>query len=300
MNQILVAEDSLTQAIHIKHLLAAAGFGVETVANGVEALRAIERQAPDLLLTDLEMPEMNGLKLVEAVHRRFPRVPVVLMTAFGSDEVAARALEAGAASYVPKRNLEKDLLETIRDLLAVVAADRELARLSEFLTEQEARFDLGNDLAAVAPIVAHVKADMDEMQLVDEAERIRVGVALGAALRNAIFCGNLELSAACRNDAAVSGGGANSALDRLAAERAAQSPYRDRNAWLEARLSRGEAVFVVGHEGAAYRHELFQIGDDAARLESDDDGWVLVKSFMDEVTLDAGGKLLTLTKRAAR
>ena len=99
MNQILVAEDSLTQAIHIKHLLAAAGFGVETVANGVEALRAIERQAPDLLLTDLEMPEMNGLKLVEAVHRRFPWVPVVLMTAFGSDEVAARALEAGAASY---------------------------------------------------------------------------------------------------------------------------------------------------------------------------------------------------------
>jgi CheY-like chemotaxis protein len=299
MNQILVAEDSLTQAIHIKHLLAAAGFGVETVANGVEALRAIERQAPDLLLTDLEMPEMNGLKLVEAVHRRFPRVPVVLMTAFGSDEVAARALEAGAASYVPKRNLEKDLLETIRDLLAVVAADRELARLSEFLTEQEARFDLGNDLAAVAPIVAHVKADMDEIQLVDEAERIRVGVALGAALRNAIFCGNLELSAACRNDATVTGG-ANSALDRLAAERAAQSPYRERNAWLEARLSRGEAVFVVGHEGAAYRHELFQIGDDATRLESDDDGWVLVKSFMDEVTLDAGGKLLTLTKRAAR
>ncbi len=300
MNQILVAEDSLTQAIHIKHLLAAAGFGVETVANGVEALRAIERQAPDLLLTDLEMPEMNGLKLVEAVHRRFPRVPVVLMTAFGSDEVAARALEAGAASYVPKRNLEKDLLETIRDLLAVVVAESELARLSEFLTEQEARFDLGNDLAAVAPIVAHMQADMDEMQLVDEAERIRVGVALGAALRNAIFCGNLELTAACGNDAAVSGSGANSALDRLTAERTAQSPYCDRNAWLEARLSRGEAVFVVGHEGAAYRHELFQVGDDATRLESDDDGWVLVKSFMDEVTLDAGGKLLTLTKRATR
>jgi CheY-like chemotaxis protein len=299
MNEILVAEDSLTQAIHIKHLLTVAGFGVETAANGIEALRAIERKAPDLLLTDLAMPEMDGLQLVEAVHRRFPRVPVVLMTAFGSDEVAARALEAGAASYVPKRNLEKDLLETIRDLLAVVAADRELARLSEFLTEHQARFDLGNDLAAVTPIVAHVQADIDEMQLVDEAERIRVGVALGAALRNAIYCGNLELSAACRTDAAARGG-ANASLDRLAAERSAQSPYRERNAWLEARLSRDEAVFVVGHEGAAYHHELFQVGNDATRLESDDDGWVLVKSFMDEVTLDAEGKLLTLVKRAAR
>ena len=82
---------------------------------------------------------------------------------------------------------------------AVVAADRELARLSEFLTEHEARFDLGNDLTAVAPIVAHVQADLEEMKLVDDAERIRVGVALSAALRNAIYCGNLELSAACRS-----------------------------------------------------------------------------------------------------
>ncbi len=297
MSEILVAEDSLTQAIHIKHLLTAGGYGVETVANGVEALKAIERKAPDLLLTDLAMPEMDGLQLVEAVHRLFPRVPVVLMTAFGSDEVAARALEAGAASYVPKRNLETDLIETIRDLLAVVAANRDLARLSEFLTEHEARFDLGNDLTAVAPVVAHVQADLEEMKLVDDAERIRVGVALSAALRNAIYCGNLELSAAGRPDHPPPGG---AALDRAAVERAGQLPYRDRNAWLEARLSRGEAVFVVGHEGAAYQRELFQAGNDAARLETDDDGWVLVKSFMDEVSLDGEGRQLTLIKRAAR
>jgi CheY-like chemotaxis protein len=299
MSEILVAEDSLTQAIHIKHLLAAGGYGVETVVNGVEALKAIERKAPDLLLTDLAMPEMDGLQLVEAVHRLFPRVPVVLMTAFGSDEVAARALEAGAASYVPKRNLEKDLLETIRDLLAVVASNREAARLSEFLTEHEARFDVGNDLSAVAPIMAHVQADLDEMNLVDEAERVRVGVAVAAALRNAIYCGNLELSAACRTSPA-SPGATNAVLDRQATERARQSPYSERNAWLETRFSRDEATFIVGHEGAPYSPALFQIGNDAVQLESDDDGWVLVKSFMDEVTLDPGGKLLTLVKRAAR
>jgi Histidine kinase-like ATPase domain len=191
------------------------------------------------------------------------------------------------------------LIETIRDLLAVVAANRELARLSEFLTEHEARFDLGNDLTAVAPIVAHVQADLEEMKLVDDAERIRVGVALSAALRNAIYCGNLELSAACRTDRAAPGG-VDPTLDRVAAERAGQSPYRDRNAWLDARLARGQAVFVVGHEGAPYQRELFQAGNDAARLETDDDGWVLVKSFMDEVSLDADGRQLTLVKRAAR
>ncbi|HEV2972515.1 MAG TPA: response regulator [Pirellulales bacterium] len=263
MSSILIAEDSPTQAIQIKHLLITAGFRVEAVPDGIEALAAIERSPPDLVLTDLDMPRMNGLELVEAVHRRFPRVPVILMTAFGSDEVAARALEAGAASYVPKRNLEKDLLETIRDLLAVVEADREQARLSEFLIEYETRFELGNDLAAIAPIVAHVQADMAELKLVDETERTRVGIALEAALRSALHRGN--------------------------------------PAWIETRLARDEAVFVVGHEGPGYDSTKLLGGNDTARLGSEaDDGWLLVKSFMDRVTLSADGTQVTLIKRAAR
>jgi CheY-like chemotaxis protein len=301
MNEkILVAEDSPTQAIQIRHILTAAGFEVETAANGEEALRAIERQPPDLVLTDLDMPKMNGLQLVEAVHRRFARVPVVLMTAFGNDEVAARALEAGAASYVPKRNLEKDLLETLRDLLAVVAANRELARLSEFLTGQDARYQIGNNVASIPSIVAHVQAELAELKFADENERIRVGVALSAAMRNAIHCGNLELTTMCESDGLELSGG-DRALDRLVAERSAQAPYRDRNAWLESRLARGEAVFIVGHQGPGYDPRPMLGGNDVAHLGSDaEGGWVLVKNFMDEVTLDAEGKQLTMTKRSAR
>jgi CheY-like chemotaxis protein len=300
MNEkILVAEDSPTQAIQIRHILTVAGFEVETVANGEEALRAIERKPPDLVLTDLDMPKMNGLQLVEAVHRRFARVPVVLMTAFGNDEVAARALEAGAASYVPKRNLEKDLLETLRDLLAVVVADRELARLSEFLTGQDARYQIGNNLASIPSIVAHVQTEMAELKMADENERIRVGVALSAALRNAISCGNLELAETCEEEGPEFGDGTRT-LDRRVAERSRQAPYRDRNVWLETRLIRGEAVFIVGHEGPGYDPRP-SFDDNAARLGSDAEaGWVLVKNFMDDVSLDDKGKQLTMIKRSAR
>ncbi len=271
MHTILVAEDSPTQAIQVKHLLVAGGFTVETAANGAEAIAAIERSPPDLVLTDLDMPMMNGLELVEAVHRRFPRVPVVLMTAFGSDEVAARALEAGAASYVPKRNLEKDLLETIRDLLAIVEADRQSAHLSEFLTEQETHFDLGVDLDAVHAIVGHVQSEMAELKLIDETERIRVGIALECALRMAI--------AGRRPTTALADGG---------------------NVWLRTRLSRTDASFTVGKEGPE-----FDVGDlnenslDSIGAASGCD-WVLVKTFMDEVTFDAAGGRLQMTKRGPK
>ena len=209
-------------------------------------------------------------------------------------------LEAGAASYVPKRNLEKDLLEAIRDLLAVVAADRELARLSEFLVEQDARYQIGNNLASIPSIVAHVQTEMAELKMADENERIRVSVALSAALRNAICCGNLELAETCEEEGAEPFGGSRS-LDRLVAERSVQAPYRDRNAWLESRLVRGEAVFIVGHEGPGFDPRPSFGDNNSPRLGSDvEGGWVLVKNFMDEVTLDDEGKQLTMIKRSAR
>src|ERR1044072_5438478 len=98
MATILVAEDSPTQALQIRGLLEAADFKVRTAQNGVEALATLAEQFFDAVLTDLNMPQMNGLDLVIAVRRDFPHVPVVLMTAFGSEEIAAQALHSGAAS----------------------------------------------------------------------------------------------------------------------------------------------------------------------------------------------------------
>src|SRR4051812_29926040 len=109
MALILVVEDSPTQAEAIRFMLEEAGHTVEVAPQGREALARMERGVPDLVATDLDMPVMNGLQLVEAVRRQYPTVPVILMTAHGSEEIAALALRKGAASYVPKTYLEMDL-----------------------------------------------------------------------------------------------------------------------------------------------------------------------------------------------
>src|ERR1700730_9966939 len=77
--------------------------------NGKEALAEIENNIPDLVLTDMQMPEMNGLQLVTTVKEEYPLIPVVLMTAQGSEEIAVQALRAGAASYVPKRVVTEEV-----------------------------------------------------------------------------------------------------------------------------------------------------------------------------------------------
>src|SRR5437764_11543745 len=114
MTRILVVEDSRTQAQEIRFLLEDAGFEVDVAGDGREALDLLGRGLPDAILTDLDMPRMNGLELVEAVRRDHPGVPVILMTALGSEDIAAQALQKGAASYVPKRNLTRDILPTLQ------------------------------------------------------------------------------------------------------------------------------------------------------------------------------------------
>src|SRR5580704_3238320 len=140
MSRILVAEDSPTQAQQIQFMLEDAGYEVELAVNGKEALKAMAQNVPDLVLTDLEMPEMNGLKLVENVRSTYPSVPVILMTAFGSEEIAALALQKGAASYIPKRYLADDIISTVQNILSVSKGDHQSQRVMEYLNQTEYQF----------------------------------------------------------------------------------------------------------------------------------------------------------------
>ena len=96
--------------------------------NGRAALEMIARESPVAVLTDLQMPEMDGLALVQEIRERFPSLPVILMTAYGSEDVAIQALRAGAANYVPKKALAKELGElTLRQVLSVIGGRPEPA-----------------------------------------------------------------------------------------------------------------------------------------------------------------------------
>src|SRR5689334_16667921 len=124
MASILVVDDSAVDRVRVEKLLGKEGYSVRAVTGGQEALDVFKQEPPDLVLTDMQMPEMDGLQLVEEIRGKYPAVPVILMTAHGSEEIAVAALQKGAASYVPKRNLAHDLAETIANVLQVARAGR--------------------------------------------------------------------------------------------------------------------------------------------------------------------------------
>ncbi len=118
--RILVVDDSVTTRSLNKSVLEAAGFEVLAAVDGQDALRIVEEKGVDLVKSDVEMPQMDGLALTAALRAssKFARLPVVLMTGLGSERDKARGLEVGADAYLVMSAFDKDLLlETVMQLL---------------------------------------------------------------------------------------------------------------------------------------------------------------------------------------
>ena len=197
---VLVVDDSEVDRRLVGGLLARnSQLQVEYAVDGKEALDRIEALAPQLIVTDLVMPEMNGLELVGEVKHRFPDLPVVLMTGKGSEDIAYQALQAGAASYVPKNVLPRLLLETVESVLTAAQAKRVQQQLMTRVSEATIRFQFENDSTLIPAAISYAQDMAVHVGLCAAADTVRVAIALEEALRNAMFHGNLEISSACRD-----------------------------------------------------------------------------------------------------
>jgi CheY-like chemotaxis protein len=292
MATILVVDDNPMDR-HLAGSLVEKCPGLHAIyaSNGKEALAVLTAEPTDLVLTDMLMPEMDGLNLVKEVRDQHPFVPVILMTAFGSEEIAIQALKQGAASYVPKRNLSHDLAETLDNVLAVAKAGRQQQRLLECLTQTESHFLLDNDPALIPPLIGHLQENLARMKLCDEIGRIRVSVALQEALVNAIHHGNLEVSSQLREkDEKLYYG----RID----ERRRHKPYNVRRVHVIAKESPTEAFYVIRDEGPGFNPASLPDPTDPSNLERVfGRGLLLIRTFMDEVYHNETGNQITLIKR---
>ena len=293
MIKVLIVDDALTDRALVAGLIAKKlESTILEAADGKQALALVASERPDIVLTDLNMPEMNGLELVTAIKENYPEIPVLLMTAQGSEEIAAQALQHGAASYVPKRRLADDLVRTVERVLTTAREERRHGLLMHHMAQTDTSFILHNDPEMLPLLVGHFLHMLRCLPLGDETERLRVGIALEEALVNAYYHGNLEL------------GGDGSTRDRKgyeerARQRIQESPFRARRIHVRVCITRAEAKFTIRDEGPGF--DTTRLAPAASLTETGQGygrGIVLMRSIMDDVTYNTAGNEVTLTKRA--
>lgn len=292
MTHILVVDDSPTERLRVGRLIerGVGSVSISYAENGKAAYDSLQLVLPDLIVTDLRMPEMDGLGLVERVTADGIGVPVILMTSFGNEEIALQALNAGAASYVPKAVLDKHLIYTLENVIALSQGKKNRQRVLQALTHVHLQFVLDNDITYVPPLISYLQEQMAIMRLFDESQLLRVGIALCEALTNAIHHGNLELDSEWRqNDEAE--------YFRIAEERRQSTPYSDRRVRMVATLSDQDVRFVIDDEGPGFKVDQIRDPTDEINMERmGGRGLLLIRSFMDQVTHNSTGNSIALIK----
>jgi two-component system chemotaxis sensor kinase CheA len=117
---ILVAEDSITSRLLLKGILESAGYRVTIAVDGMEAFSALRAGSFDLLVSDVEMPRLNGFDLAARIRadKKLAELPVVLVTALETREDRERGIDAGANAYLVKSSFDQsNLLEAVRRLI---------------------------------------------------------------------------------------------------------------------------------------------------------------------------------------
>lgn len=268
------------------------GAAVTTARDAESALAAIQTHPPMIVLTDLNMPGLGGLELVEQMRKLNPDIPAVVMTAHGSEETAVEALRRGAASYVSKKLLHRDLAEIIHEVLSVRSEEYSYQKVHDCLHSAEYHWRLPNDRGLVRPIVSLLQKHLHRYRKLGADEIMRVGIALTEALVNAMVHGNLEVSSSLIGET-------SEPFNERIRKRMATEPYSRRVVHVDVFETPMEARYQIRDEGPGFDPAGIPDPTDPDNLEKGfGRGLLLIRTFMDEVFHNATGNQITLIKRA--
>ena len=131
---ILVVDDEPLVRSSLSELLTLLGYTVSTAGNGKEALELLRDYTADIIITDIKMPEMDGIQLLNQVKKRHPEVPVILITGYGSIDSAVEAIKQGAYDYITKPIVDSEIKIVIERLVKQRQLQEENIRLKEQLS----------------------------------------------------------------------------------------------------------------------------------------------------------------------
>jgi len=291
MARILIVDDSnVDQKIAGGLLQGNNNWTLAFASNGAEALQLLQQQTFNLVLTDLQMPEVSGLDLVRRMREDFRHTPVILMTSHGSEEIAVEALQLGAASYVPKTLLSQSLADTVETVLAVAESHQDNARVLGHLVSSQLKFETGNDPELLHPVAIRIRDLALQAGSLMPADTAQLVVAVEEALNNALYRGNLELPAELRDTSPAE-------YQELFRQRIDTPPYCDRRIFVDVQCTPQAVTVDIADQGPGFDPASVSLPAQGELDRRSGRGLVLMNSLMDEVSFSGQGNKIRLVKR---
>ena len=283
MTNILIVDDTDVDLLLMERLLNAPEYTVVTAGDGLQALGKIDEWSIELILTDMQMPKMDGLELVRQVREKHPHIPVILTTGQGSEDIAAEALLAGAASYIPKKQLSVMLHSTVKEVLDILHGEQSFDELVACSGGSKFKYEIPLDPTLLPKFVDMTQVMLRTLTSLDQTARLRIAIAVDQALDNAFYRGNLELGSHHRVDSR------DFAVSELVEDQLKTGDYGDRKVNIVFEITKTQFRIRIADEGPGF--DTSSVG---SWEEPSLRGIILMKSFMDSVTYKDKGNVVEM------
>jgi len=196
---VLVVDDDPVTLDCLAETARILGLNVCVASDGDQALQAFDEQEPSLVVTDVRMPNVDGLSLTHQVKARRPDCPVVIVTGYGDESTAVAALKAGACDYLHKPFQISELKNTLQRAMSLIRARSMETQALHALGKLTWSFEVDNDLEIVGGVLTVMLRPIEVW--LSESEQLHMRMGLQELLINAIEHGNLGISAEEKREA---------------------------------------------------------------------------------------------------
>ncbi|MBF0546884.1 MAG: response regulator [Candidatus Riflebacteria bacterium] len=289
----LIVEDSSSARFFISSIAKQEGFEVKACENGAEALKTFKEFKPEIIISDILMPVMDGLQLLEEIRKKDHVTPFIIISSMDSPEYTLKALRLQANDYLVKPFKDKDLyqiLEKYRRIINARSVERDVIGM---LYHKSLGLRIKNNLDLVEKIVDRLVSETDDRILPRDRLGIRVGLV--EIITNSIEHGNLGISFQEKRE--FLNNNPKNYLD-FVTERDQMEPFRSRRTQIEFAMNSATCEWTISDQGDGFDFKnLPDPTDPENLLQEHGRGILLSKFYFDEVEYQEKGNVVRLVKK---
>ncbi len=288
--KILIVEDDHASRLFLESLLESNNYDFRSAENGIEGLNVFDEYNPDIVLSDIKMPIMDGLELLEAIRDKNSDAIVVIITAFGSENYAIQALHLGANNYLKKPVSSQELLRLLKKYKAIISGKYSPESLPGKLINRTFSVEFKSEYTKIPKIVDKI---MIESAIdINDSEKVNIELGLVELITNAIEHGNLGISYIEKQLALDDG-----KLSELFDERVHNEKFKNRNVKVDFFTDEEKYQWTITDDGEGFNWKSIPDPTDQEHILELNGRGIFISNFLfDKIEYFGKGNVVIATK----
>ncbi len=288
--KVLLVEDDPSSRLYLESLLEINNIDVKSAENGIEGLNVFDEFNPDIVITDIQMPMMNGLELLEILKKKKPETVVIITTAFGSERYAIQALQLGASNYLKKPVIGNDLIPILLKYKRILFEKPDKYVACGNLLEHYYKIEFDARIENIPRIIDRLLQEAGCFMPKDVKFSIELGLV--ELITNAIEHGCLEISYFQKQKALD-----EHKLDDIYKTRECDPKYKDLKITVEYKFDSKSSTWTISDNGKGFDwHHLPDPTSDENLEQLSGRGIFITRFIFDELTYFGRGNVVCARK----